>query len=91
MAALADVGPAPGDTQLAYRVAAVRARFVLAQVHEELILEAAADPVRVTERKTADNRQSAAFRRLWAPVCDRTCDERSLDFAPLGEEFAAAG
>src|SRR5689334_5248045 len=49
LAALAHVCPAAGHAQLAHRPAAARARLALAQVHEELVLEAAADPVRVAE------------------------------------------
>src|SRR3954454_13230955 len=49
LAALAHVGPAPGGAQLADRAPADVARLSLAQVHEELVLEAALDAVGVAE------------------------------------------
>ena len=49
LAALADVGPAPGRAQLAHRPAAHQARLALAQVDEEAVLEGALDAVGVAE------------------------------------------
>src|SRR5262249_19103939 len=49
LAALAHVGPAPGRTELADRITAVRARLLLAEGDQELVLKASAGPVRGAE------------------------------------------
>ena len=49
LAALADVGAAPGGAHLPDRVAAARARLALARVHEEAVLERALGAVGIAE------------------------------------------
>src|SRR6478609_11145181 len=49
LAALAHVGPAPGDDDLLDRRPAAPARLALAQVHEEAVLEGAAHAVDVAK------------------------------------------